>query len=90
MCGQSTAYNTYATLSYTNPLFMGFSGYQNVNKEIIFTIQSVLWRLRKVYYTPEFRFRGVFLVCELWYYYNIMKNIILDRCLYDNCKHKEW
>ena len=56
----------------------------------IFTIQSVLWRLRKVYYTSEFRFRGVFLVCELWYYYNIMKNIILDRCLYDNCKHKEW
>lgn len=55
----------------------------------IFTIQSVLWRLRKVYYTSEFRFRGVFLVCELWYYYNIMKNIILDRCLYDNCNHKE-
>lgn len=55
----------------------------------IFTIQSVLWRLRKVYYTSEFRFRGVFLVCELWYYYNIMKNIILDRYLYDNCNHKE-
>lgn len=55
----------------------------------IFTIQSVLWRLRKVYYTSEFRFRGVFLVCELWYYYNLMKNIILDRCLYDNCNHKE-
>lgn len=31
MCGQPTAYNTYATLPYTNPLFMGFSGYQNVN-----------------------------------------------------------
>jgi len=69
---------------------MGFSSYQNVIKEIIFTIQSVLWRLRKVYYTSEFRFRGVFLVCELWYYYNIMKNIILDRYLYDNCNHKEW
>ena len=55
----------------------------------IFTIQSVLWRFRKVYYTSEFRFRGVFLVCELWYYYNIMKNIILDRYLYDNCNHKE-
>ena len=55
----------------------------------IFTIQSVLLRFRKVCYTPEFRFRGVFLVCELWYYYNIMKNIILDRCLYDNCNHKE-
>ena len=35
MCGQPTAYNTYATLPYTNPLFMGFSGYLNVNKEII-------------------------------------------------------
>lgn len=35
MCGQPTAYNTYATLPYTNPLFMGFSCYQNVNKEII-------------------------------------------------------
>lgn len=31
MCGQSIAYNTYATLSYTNPIFMGFSEYQNVN-----------------------------------------------------------
>lgn len=26
----------------------------------IFTIQSVLLRFRKVCYTPEFRFRGVF------------------------------
>ena len=37
MCGQLTAYNTYATLSYTNPLFLGFSCYQNVNQEIIYT-----------------------------------------------------
>lgn len=35
MCGQPTAYNAYATLPYTNPLFMGFSRSQNVNKEII-------------------------------------------------------
>lgn len=35
MCGQSTAYNTYATLPYTNPIFMGFSCSQNVLKEII-------------------------------------------------------
>lgn len=35
MCGEPIAYNTYATLLYTNPLFMGFSGYPNVNKEII-------------------------------------------------------
>ena len=62
MFGQPTAYNTYATLAYTNPLFIGFSGYTNVLKEIGFTIQSVLWRFRKVCYTPEFRFRGVFCV----------------------------
>ena len=36
MCGQPTAYNIYATLPYTNPLFMGFSCSQNVNKEIGF------------------------------------------------------
>ncbi len=38
MCGQPTAYNTYATLPYTNPLFMGFSRSQNVNKEVYETI----------------------------------------------------
>ena len=38
MCGQSTAYNTYATLPNTNPLFMGFSGYTNALKEIIFAL----------------------------------------------------
>ena len=38
MCGQSIAYNIYATLGHTNPLFMGFLGYQNVNKEIIYSL----------------------------------------------------
>lgn len=33
---QSTAYNKYATPPTPNPLFQGFSRYQNVNKEIIF------------------------------------------------------
>ncbi len=33
MCGQSTAYNIYATMPTINPLFMGFSCSQNVNKE---------------------------------------------------------
>ena len=32
---QFLAYNTYVTPLTTNPLFPGFSGYQNVNKEII-------------------------------------------------------
>lgn len=35
MCGQSSAYNTNATLLPTNPLFQGFSSYPNVNKEIV-------------------------------------------------------
>lgn len=60
MCGQPTAYNAYATLPYTNPLFMGFSRSQNVNKEIIFTIQSVLWRLPEKYVTPQNFGSGVF------------------------------
>ena len=33
MYGKPPAYNTYATLPYTNPLFMGFSGYTNALKE---------------------------------------------------------
>ena len=48
MCGQSTAYNTYATPPTPNPLFQGFSRYQNVLKEIIsgrcvFTPQTLVW-----------------------------------------------
>ena len=35
MCGQLTAYNTYATMPTIDFLFMGFSCSQNVNKEII-------------------------------------------------------
>lgn len=34
MCEQSSAYNIYATLPVKNPLFPGFSRYQNINKEI--------------------------------------------------------
>lgn len=47
MCGQSIAYNIYATLGHTNPLFMGFLGYQNVNKEIIQP------NIEKEQHTPE-------------------------------------
>ena len=55
MCGQPTAYNTYATLPYTNPLFMGFSCSQNVNKEIIF------WKREyQEYITPQNFGSGVF------------------------------
>lgn len=59
---QFLAYNTYATLPITNPLFQGFSRYQNVNKEIInFIIQSVSGRFREVYYIPGLLFWDVFI-----------------------------
>lgn len=56
MCGQPTAYNTYATLPYTNPLFMGFSCSLNVNKEIIFQKREY-----QEYITPQNFGSGVFL-----------------------------
>lgn len=55
MCGQPTAYNTYATLPVTNPLFQGFSSYQNVNKEIIFRKREY-----QEYITPQNFGSGVF------------------------------
>lgn len=55
MCGQPTAYNTYATLPYTNPLFMGFSCSQNVNKEII------IWNTKRHTKPQKPRVSGVFL-----------------------------
>ena len=50
MCGQPTAYNAYATLPYTNPLFMGFSRSQNVNKEII--REELMIQLTYRFYIP--------------------------------------
>ena len=55
MCGQLTAYNTYATLSYTKPPFLGFSCYPNVNKEIIFRKREY-----QEYITPQNFGSGVF------------------------------
>lgn len=55
MCGQPTAYNTYATLPVTNPLFQGFSSYLNVNKEIIFRKREY-----QEYITPQNFGSGVF------------------------------
>ena len=51
MCGQSTVYNTYATLLPPNPLFQGFSRSQNVNKERFFFClnqvhQHIRWQLQ--------------------------------------------
>lgn len=55
MCGQSSAYNTNATLLPTNPLFQGFSSYPNVNKEIIFRKREY-----QEYITPQNFGSGVF------------------------------
>lgn len=61
MCGQLTAYNTYATLSYTNPLFLGFSCYQNVNKEIIQP------NIEKEQQTPKIQyFRGFLYILKIY------------------------
>lgn len=62
MCGQPTAYNAYATLPYTNPLFMGFSRSQNVNKEIIFTITKASYGVSEKYVTPRNFGSGVFFI----------------------------
>ena len=67
MCGQPTAYNTYATLPYTNPLFMGFSCSQNVNKEIIFQERRyqekpILQGLQKLW--NAVRCAGIYIECN--------------------------
>ena len=62
MCGQSTAYNTYATLSDTNPQSMGFSRSTNALKEIGFQQSSVSYDASEKYITPQdFLSWGVFL-----------------------------
>ena len=54
MCGRLTVYNTYATLSYTNPIFMGFSRYQNVDKEIIVENMKMQINLRNIMFLGFF------------------------------------
>ena len=62
MCGQSTAYNTYATLVHTNPLFKGFSGYTNALKEIIISQENYNSKRSQ---TSELRFWGFSLPLNL-------------------------
>ena len=73
MCRQSPAYNTYATMSYTNPLFRGFSGYQNVNssyqRDNIYNPKRLMAFQKSVLHLG-ISVSGCFL--ERWYYYNIM------------------
>lgn len=72
MCGQPTAYNTYATMPTTNPLFMGFSGYQNVNfgpqRDNQFHNAERLTAFQKVYYTPGLLFWSVFIAKQEYKY----------------------
>ena len=75
MYGQSTTYNTYATLSYTNPLFLGFSCSQNVNKEIIFQWQEAM--RRNIFRIPFYDYmeRDFCIICEkIW---NIMLSWVI-------------
>ena len=53
MCGQLTAYNTYATVTTINPLFIGFSRYLNVNKERFFLQFSMSYGVSEKYVTPR-------------------------------------
>lgn len=54
--GQFLAYNTYATLATPNPLFPGFSSYQNVNKEIIFFISRTIKTLVNITFARVYFF----------------------------------
>ena len=58
--GQSSVYNTYATPPTPNPLFLGFSRYLNVNKEII---QPNIKRTSKPLEIQYFQ--GFFYIC-IW------------------------
>ena len=66
MCGQLTAYNTYATLLYTNPIFMGFPGYSNALKEIISrTLKTLVNTGLQGFFFTRFQAFGVYLVFVL-------------------------
>mgnify|MGYP000235918619 FL=1 len=56
---QLTVYNRYATTTATNPIFPGFSGYQNVLKEIINGLNHINYHMIEVMilflYRAEFR-----------------------------------
>ena len=58
---------------------MGFSRYQNVNfgsqRDNIYNPKRLM-AFKKSILHLGISVPGCFLVCELWYYYNIMKNII--------------
>ena len=55
---QSTVYNRYATTTATNPIFPGFSGYQNVLKEIINGLNHYHMIEVMILFCIELEFRG--------------------------------
>lgn len=66
MCGQPTAYNAYATLPYTNPLFMGFSRSQNVNSSSQRDNMCYFWKFGKWLICWISRVVGVAEKCLIW------------------------
>ena len=58
MCVQLTAYNTYATLSYTNLLFMGFPGYSKRSQRDNFQIEEKYKNLE------NHKFSRFFVLCK--------------------------
>ena len=69
MCGQSCVYNTYATLPTANPLFMGFSCSQNVQRDRNYPIQHISKQFKTIYNSSGLLFLGSFcyIICiECW------------------------
>lgn len=92
MCGQPTAYNAYATLPYTNPLFMGFSRSQNVNREIHDSYGGKNYDLVLCHY-PIFSWKGMNKGTILLYghTHNSAEDVYFQKCLAgmeaNNCRH---
>ena len=56
---QSIVYNRYATPTATNPVFLGFSGYQNILKEIINSFLQKNYKNAYIKKSPYFKgYRG--------------------------------
>lgn len=65
------------TVIHKSPICGLFKLSKHYQRDRILQFKCLYGISKKVYYTSEFRFRGVFLDCELWYYYNIIiKEII--------------
>ena len=86
--GQSTVYNMYATLLPTNPLFLGFSRYQNVNKEIIITREYILQIPQKSLFLGDFFIGKVRLIIKKKMFCKNVQKHLMDR-LYEFIKSRK-